>query len=208
MTETDNYFLVNDDSFMNETNTDNNNLYDMVIKPDKLSGDYFQLQTKLATTQQRERITICPEGNYPCLLGLKSLNNVIIIIDIITWNIVNSTILDISRAGVDTWDFCSSKKTHIKTPDKLSNQLDDIHECEKGTVQFFFHWKFYFENKNNVTLFDDITSNLFRTVSHSKMCNITRRSNGKKLLKKTQIYKIKYTDYSNSLSNDDKDEDF
>ena len=40
------------------------------------------------------------------------------------------------------------------------------------------------------------------------MCDITRRSNVKKLLKKTQIYKTKYTDYSNSLSNDDKDEDF
>lgn len=187
-----------------EIDDDNDDINKIIIKPGKLCGEFFQLRDKLATNQQRERIAVCPPSNYPCLVGMESLNNVIIVVDTIVWNVTESTILNITRVRADTWDFCKLKESHVKTPDQLSNQLDDQYEYERGTIQFFFHWKFYVEKNNNIILLDNITSNLFRTVSHSKQCDSKRRPD-KKNKRRRRSKKIKI--YTANSSDDDYEEE-
>jgi hypothetical protein len=166
-----------------------------VIKPDKLNGIFFSLENKLSNIQQRDRLAICPSTNYACLVGNDKLFGIIIVVDAITYDPVNYKILKTIKVGADTWEYEQSKESRVKVPD-LSNHIDDLFEVPKGTTYFFFHWKFYTEVGKFLILIDDITSNLFRTVSHSNLCPNKRRT-------KTNINAAKRS----KIDMDDDDED-
>lgn len=168
--------------------------FDPSVQPGRLSGEHFNLKVELGLKQQRERIAICPPSGYPCLVAKNKLRTpgIIVVADLIIWDTLKSEIINQTCERSDVWKYRREQESWVKTPKQLSSKLNAKNEYENDTIQFFYRWKFYIEKNKTMTFFDEVTSNLFSTVSHSKLCDNKRRHNpkstNKRGPKRTKLY--------------------
>jgi hypothetical protein len=149
------------------------------------SGIYFSLQTQPEQTQQRERICVCSGGSYPLIefFGIEETKQKPEFVEVILagWDATLVKIIEEpipTRACISIWDEgATTLEIHPKTPSLLSNFQDYRRGC---ATSFFFIIKIMTsDDQEGYKIMDVITTTTFRTVSHSKLCPVTRRSRGR-----------------------------
>jgi hypothetical protein len=145
--------------------------------PPNMQGTHFALAMPLVANQQRERIAICPESQYPLLVLTGTLpdTDCIVVAHAIGYNTEDQIQV---QASLNSWPPNATQlEIRAKTPDLLSNTLD---LGSHGATAFYFVFKIYAFVPDTLSyiFYDQVTSNTFRTVSHSKLCDIKRRSAG------------------------------
>ena len=161
-----------------------------------LRGKYFSIVFQPLELQQRDRICVCFEGSYP-LIKFFGKNECLqrpefIEIFLVKWDSDFDRTIDeelpLARVYIADWgEHTLSLEVKPKTPLELSNKLD-----QKGIYSscFFYVIKIMtFDMKGGYDLLDSITTTTFRTVSHSKMCAVSRR--GRRVIKKVTLRKKK-----------------
>lgn len=175
----------------------------LLVEPDR-SGLHFVLETPVAANQQRERIAICPPSSYIRLVwrsGPPPHSPDLVVTEIRSWGCPPEYSFH-QQATIDSWPFTAqSLEVRPKTPDLLSNNVDKDCELPTGETGFFFHFKIFSFDATacSYRLLDEVTSSVFRTVSHSKLCDSKRRLS---LSKKKRRSRPRQSRHSASESDD------
>lgn len=145
------------------------------------SGIYFSLRSQPEESQQRERICVCSGGSYPLIefFGREQSTQEPEFVEVILaeWDSKSGKIIEEfapQRACLSIWDDgVSELEIHPKTPSLLSNFQD---RQGKYSSSFFFIIKIMTsDTQGGYEILDVVTTTTFRTVSHSKLCPVTRR---------------------------------
>lgn len=169
-----------------------------LIEPN-CEGLYFVLAEPVVEKQQRERIIICSQSKYPHLFAKRCAPRPARLVetDILPYDWDPSFRHQPERVTV--WpEGQLTVELQPKSPKLLSSNIDHEHGKMSGSTGFYLHFKiFTFDEKTrSYQLLDELTSSVFRTISHSKLATITRRANPK--VKKGRRPKVRYRPYNSS----------
>lgn len=159
----------------------------MFSKAPNTSGKFFTIVSQPYSKQQKDRICVCFDGEYIRLEfgNLGKLKPEFLEVLTITWDEEGQEPLSkkFPRAWICDWpkkssDFFFGKSVCYftikpKTPEISTN---DVNRKKDSDSSFFFVIRVMISNGSGGYLTaDEITTSTFKTVSHSKMCDIVKR---------------------------------